>query len=982
MSELVKVYENEYSVYQKWQMYCFIFGKNKKQELTLEESFALGGRYVFADLTEERELFFEKTAAYFRRRNRWIRFLWVENPQESVQAWQVHSLTWSRTGKLSASEYVIIGRYRLVFPTGTSLLCEGSKFYFQSSGQNGCGFLSPSGFWNGEFYLDTEIENCGAFCGKLKTVGSRMMEQLDAGISFSSISNDKNDRFQGFIHSVVNRVFVAEKEEDMDVMITPHRLLEQRFTWFSLKNRRLISNFTTETGHSIPLRGMEDAALVFQRRPVRAYQTKEKEICAEGLLYLGISGHFSGEPKEQHLLCGLSGTETVQPGVDSQLCFVPYMPAMEPYETPELGTTSWIGVEGKATYYCQSEASALFTENKEGELRFLEIPERAFPEKMPAVPCFPYRGACMCREKPASEWEECLYEKRRAILSEQKMMLRSEVFVEDSKKIRSVSAQGLMAQTTQAGEFEWIGFANVSQEKGLPDLKFCSVTKELRQSFMQKQFLYRIESPEQLNKFSPSAEFDFSVDGIGFKLSQKSWIVGKEDQNTLLILKYSNDQSLRQVLSGCEVFEKSVRRAYTEEGTVKQEYEEFLKLIEEPGFQGLLALNARVSLEEMPDQIRVLMRGIEPEEFCAAFLAVQTGKIQKNDAQGFYMEKAEIHGLVDYTTDKKLVYDSDPPAFDYLTREIKIIIKDGKIRSFTNISELLVNRIFEAKAIAQDNMDGNCLVLFGQLVEEEGISKYQYQLKTMTEYELRGSGICRVSVESMNLTADGKGNGTFILNGRMKSQNIEGADLLGFGGDGTEDGLPFSSLTIQMPEQRAITMQYDRLCLDVQKSTWREGSFPSMFAVSLQEFVIAAGTPKSTGWQSISTPIVQGVPPENWQGFRWTITLGNQGALAADTFLSMELLTAFWGTDKGETAYYIGIRLPDSMSGSTALQGIIQMGFGALSLEKQKNSYLIRLHNYSVRVLGLSFPPGCSDLFLFSDGKSVGWYGAYIEEGE
>ena len=127
---------------------------------------------------------------------------------------------------------------------------------------------------------------------------------------------------------------------------------------------------------------------------------------------------------------------------------------------------------------------------------------------------------------------------------------------------------------------------------------------------------------------------------------------------------------------------------------------------------------------------------------------------------------------------------------------------------------------------------------------------------------------------------------------------------------------------------------------------------------------------------------MQGIPPKNWQGFRWTISPGNQGAPAGGGLLGMELLTAFWPAKQGETEYYVGIRLPESLSGLTALQGMIQMGFGALSLEKGKQGYLIRLHNYNIRVMGLSFPPGSSDLFLISDGKSVGWYGAYAEKGE
>lgn len=544
----------------------------------------------------------------------------------------------------------------------------------------------------------------------------------------------------------------------------------------------------------------------------------------------------------------------------------------------------------------------------------------------------------------------------------------------------AVSPQGMILLTDGNRQFAWVGFARVSPGRGFPELKFNSVNSRLKQQLMQKEMICVIGTKAEMEDYAPSPEFDLTVDGMKFMLTPENWITEKGSGNTMLILKYSDSQSIRQALSGLEVFDTVMGKAYTEKGEVREGYERFHQAVETPGFQGILALNVPVSLKELPAEVKILTKEILPEDFCASFLILQTGKICRGSEQELCMEQAEIHALVDYSTDKKLVYDTAPPQFDYLTREIKIVTDRNQIRSFTSISELLVNCLFEAEAEAVDNVSGNCLILSGELVKEGGISKYQYCLKSETGFSLLGSGIRYVSVTAMDLTADGKGNGTFILGGVLKSQEIPGADLLGFGGEGDGEGLPFSALCVHMPEQGEMTMSYDRLRLDEEQAVWREGSFPDRFAVSLEQFTLLEEQPEALGWQSINTPVIQGLLQERCQGFRWKISLGDMGALAGGSILSMEFLTAFWCTDKKEPAYYIGVRLPDIMAGDAMLQGMLQIGFGSISLEIQDGAYLFRLHNYSVRLLGMSVPPGNSDLFLFSDGNSVGWYGAYTEE--
>lgn len=1016
MSELVKVCDGYYSVYQKKDLYCFIRPKCEKESISLAESYDLNGQYVFCDTDgsiSSQEQLMKDIEMWLRRQNRPVRFLWIENPGDSPGMWKLHFLVWANVDKAEHTESLVLERYRLTIESGTSLTCQGDAFYFEKKTEtdDDTGAEPAAAYYlegpdiriagKGMLCLKTEGDECGAFCGTLVCDDEMLMQKLEAGICFSSVRED--DSFRGFLHSVMNPVLFPEESLTIEMRLAAHALLEGSRTCFHLRQGRFTSSFSSTLGDSVRLEAKEDAALVFMKRPVQAYRAKadgENGIETKKLLYLGLSGHFKLLSDIPDLLCGLTGTENVKMEKES-LYFVPAMPGVSPYKEMALGTASWMGIDGSVSYFCQPESSVLFAkaaEDKERYLRVYEIPEAEFTDGMPPVPIMPYRQSRILAQDNAAAWEEEIYVRRREILTgriENPMIASAD---EDIQTILSVSQQGIMAQTDMGRNFLWLGLANVSEKESLPNLRFNKVDDELKRRFMQKQFSYLINTKEDLEKLNPSPEFCFSVEGICFELLPEKWITGKDKKNTLLLLKYAEDKSIKELLSDNAVFEEALQNAYTKDDKVKEGYQEFLEIVEKPGFQGIFALNVSVSITQMPETVKILMKTVEPQNFYAAYLSIQSGRIKEDWNGSLYMERAEINAVIDYQTDTKLVYEKTPPDYDYLTREIKIEIAAGRIRSFTSSSEVLVNRLFGARADAKENPDGNCLVLLGKLVEEAGVSKYQYTLKQKTEYELYGSGIASAAVESMNLTVDESGNGIFTINGSMAGRELSGADLLGF------DKLSFSSLLLSMPKSGKMAMDISRLALDAVKAKWREDSFPLLFAVTLQGFVSASDSPQSLGYQPITAPVTQSVPEKRWQGFRWKIALGNQGALSSQTVLSMELLTAFWETQDNNTGYYLGVRLPGALAGQeTSLQGIMRMGFDNISLEKiedkekaadekktdasevtnvSKTRYVIKLHNYHVSLLGLSFPQGSNDVFLFSDGKTVGWYGAYVEKGD
>lgn len=141
-------------------------------------------------------------------------------------------------------------------------------------------------------------------------------------------------------------------------------------------------------------------------------------------------------------------------------------------------------------------------------------------------------------------------------------------------------------------------------------------------------------------------------------------------------------------------------------------------------------------MDVLPPEVKILMQSVETDQFYASYLVIHAGQIYRDENQILFLEQSKVSGLIDYSTERKLVYEETPPDYDYLTREIRIILQYGHIVSFTSSSEILINRLFEAPAYSRENPDGNCLVLNGRLVNEDGVSQYQYRLKQCVCYQL------------------------------------------------------------------------------------------------------------------------------------------------------------------------------------------------------------------------------------------------------
>jgi hypothetical protein len=244
----------------------------------------------------------------------------------------------------------------------------------------------------------------------------------------------------------------------------------------------------------------------------------------------------------------------------------------------------------------------------------------------------------------------------------------------------------------------------------------------------------------------------------------------------------------------------------------------------------------------------------------------------------------------------------------------------------------------------------------------------------------------------------------------------EGAGEDAVGDDGY---LRFGNLSVDMsfslgdPQNTTVFRLNDgALSFDLANSVARPNALVRRFPVRLANLIAtpdpklasppqgagsaAAATPESMGFVSVSAPIDQGLLTQPWYGLNYTIDLGTLGALAGSASIALSVLAAWSPGPAGSVpSVYVGVKLPgtrEAFGVSLPLQGILKLGFRSIEFlvdneVGKPRTYTLRLRDFALRLLGLSFPPGHNDIVLFgnpdqSAADKVGWYAAYSKEDE
>lgn len=524
------------------------------------------------------------------------------------------------------------------------------------------------------------------------------------------------------------------------------------------------------------------------------------------------------------------------------------------------------------------------------------------------------------------------------------------------------------------------------------------------------------------------------------QLSPRAWRrpsaqAGASDAPTIMLLKYAR-RSLEQLAQdgaawpwpeaaalphgGVEATQAELRRIFdaararAEDPSVPDDdpYAAFYRdVVADPGWNGVLFLNAPVAAGRLPAALQFVTAGVDPDRFYAHHVGFSATPVAL-DGGAIATRQTAAFGLIDYDDPHDLTlsaHEREPVPFAFKTLRLTARFANAALAGFAARGELLVNELFAARLAKLDPTHGNNLVLSGSLqTARGGAPTYAFALEGRNRYGTTATMLDTLDVTSVQVQsrdgAAGAGAATtrFLLAGQLRFAEPPRFDAFGYGPQaqlGERDGwLSFDGLAVDMTfplgvaGRQMFATDLTGVRLDAGTSRARPNALVTRFPLTLTGLVSApAGQrPEDLGYVSIAAQMEQTPLRGPWFGLAYTLDLGTLGTLADDAPLRLGLLAA-WGPaqEDGERPAYLGLLLPGYRDGSFGwpLQGVLRLGFRSFEFETAEDpagvrSYALRLRRLALSVLGLSFPPGTADLVLFGDGgdpqrRVVGWYGAY-----
>lgn len=436
------------------------------------------------------------------------------------------------------------------------------------------------------------------------------------------------------------------------------------------------------------------------------------------------------------LLCGLSGVEHVALGGTGDLLSfrtgkTAYAPGFFPGTAP--GTvrlegssppgTSHAAVSrrgGSADYYAQPDASVLFNYAAAQPAGVTTVPELA-PQQVlaatlpypPAVefPLFPYAGAEGRGEAlpPYAQLEaEVVSPLRRALLAEWPPLPRTQAQTLPASQY-SATPQGLLATYTP-GSATWDEVVLAEMAATGDQLRLDDVTGQLLSAFRSNELFLVVSDPATLQGVltANASTVQIGADPAqlwAFSLDPAHWA----QFGTVLVLKYCS-KSIRELLGQTtawafpDTFNASptataatLAAAIDGADPADPRYAAFLRAATDPAWNGILALNVRAPLDELPAQLAGLAAGIDPAAFFAHHVGITASRlVVPATPADLSVTDPSIFGLLDYRAPGPLPRTG--AVYQFQVRQLAVLFLNSAVADFSSRIELEMNALFAASA--------------------------------------------------------------------------------------------------------------------------------------------------------------------------------------------------------------------------------------------------------------------------------------------
>jgi hypothetical protein len=922
-----------------------------------------------------------------------------------------------------------------------------------------------------------ELPIAGPATGCLQASGALLQGVTDllVGMQFDLTANGAPELSGPLVYPLMNDAN-AIRRHPATVQLCPFAPLDPGRTAFTLDpaGPGFASALRTRRGAAITLGPVSDGSsrLVLNRDNA-------------GLRYLTPDGAFAARlpegADEEDLLCGLSGVEHIGLRPGDRFVFAAGRPAAATmtlpggatgpdgavFATDEDGaaTSAWMTVRaahdrdgGRRAYCAAPDRSPFFAASAAAgdplRLDYLPLSRVSLGAGDPATafPVVPY-AALSATPGPGRDPDLVrafefgfLAPKRRSAIMAGSAAREGVGAAAGSGRTHAVTPQGYKA-TFEDGRWTALDIASMTGPGTEVSIRFAADPGEalpdaLQDAFLtNQQFVVIVRDGGNLGRFAPK----ITLGGWGFDLDLSANTTVGSYRN-VLIFKSANT-SLAQLaatpsawtarqafnmpddpdgayLSRWLVAYLDEARRLHDGGKGVASLAPFCALIDDPEWNGLLALNVAMDPAQLAPEIEALLAGIDAGGFVAHHIGTGANRMTADTAGDIELTSAPF-ALIHYadpawpSTDGDIAYLDSPDDYDFRLLALEAVFENAELTHFSNRSLIAANRLFGDPVLHRAPSGGdarNALLLHGSYRQDGGVPCYSFATAPglRGEFFLSGDAFRSVTLTgaTMSVAAEpAAGGGTayrarFDLSGSLHFHPAPAFDLLSF------ERLSFQGLAIDMHLSPAVdradavrprldrsfafrtgNMAFDDRQVrqiepgqgappDTDANLVRAGSLVATFPLKLSGFRTAPDdtSPESLGYRVLATTEPEGIRSPDlsqgpWHALAFDVTLGSKGALASKAVIAAELLLAWRPGGAGAPFVAPLFRLsgPEGLSLGLDIQGVIGFSAQDVILNRIGSSadsgkpamFVMSFESIGFSVLALSFPPaGTTNLYL------------------
>lgn len=464
-------------------------------------------------------------------------------------------------------------------------------------------------------------------------------------------------------------------------------------------------------------------------------------------------------------------------------------------------------------------------------------------------------------------------------------------------------------------------------------------------------------------------------------------------------------------------------------------FSNFVGLVTNPGWNGILCLQVTLDLSTMPKEIKSILAGIDVSRFTAHHFGIEANHIGLTDKGELDTAfKSSMFGLISYfdatyeayqrkKEPRPILLPATNDTYDFKVLELQVLFDKSLVKDFKSKIQLSLNTLFNEPVTSESNATNKyainqySIVMDGLYDKRNGTTAYTFAIDQPNVLGLASAAIQDVNIQTVQLAAVGQASAEqvttrFYISGSLQFATLPDFDLFSY------QALPFSNLVLDMkfnlnvldPEshtpKKTFLLQPGGLVFGKTGLLSRPGSLVPHFPLELAGLLYHSPetateastpvTPASLAYLPVDAPLPTNPVSATWYGLRFNLNLGSMGALTAKIGFQAEILMA-WSPGVTKKQVQVFIKMP--FTGTTpnkgfSLQGVIKFAVDNIQFVNtpagEKMQYALVLSQVGLSMLGLKLPrSGDTVFYLFgnpdeqqqaatgADSGNLGWFGAY-----